>query len=119
MSETVALFMLPAAAIVLAALSVLSRRTGLAMPIVLLLGGIAIALIPGMPEVHIKPELILVTLLPPILYSSGVGMSWRGFRSNLRPILLLAIGCVIFTASAVEGLLYFGLGMPRGGGFVL
>ncbi|HTI31561.1 MAG TPA: Na+/H+ antiporter [Sphingomonas sp.] len=119
MSETVALFMLPAAAIVLAALSVLSRRTGLAMPIVLLLGGIAIALIPGMPDVHIKPELILVTLLPPILYSSGVGMSWRGFRSNLRPILLLAIGCVIFTASAVAGLLYFAFGMPLAVGFVL
>jgi monovalent cation/hydrogen antiporter len=119
MSGEFALFALPAAAIILAILSAVSRRTGVAAPIVLLIGGIAIALIPGMPEVTVKPELVLITLLPPILYSSGVGMSWRGFRSNLRPILLLAIGCVIFTASAVAGLLYFVVGMPLAVGFVL
>lgn len=119
MTGTFALFALPAAALVLAALSAAARKTGVAAPIVLLIGGIGIALIPGMPEVHVEPELVLVTLLPPILYSSGVGMSWRGFRSNLRPILLLAIGCVIFTASAVAGLLYLAVGMPLAVGFVL
>jgi Na+/H+ antiporter len=119
MSHDFALFALPAAAIVLAVLSAAARKTGIAMPIVLLIGGIAIAMIPGMPEVHVEPELVLMTLLPPILYSSGVGMSWRGFRSNLRPILLLSIGCVIFTAGAVAGLLYFLLGMPIAVGFVL
>jgi monovalent cation/hydrogen antiporter len=117
-SEAAALFLLPFAAIILAVLSVVSRKTQVAAPIVLLLGGIAIALIPGVPEIHVEPELVLVTLLPPILYSSGVGMSWRGFRSNLRPILLLAIGCVIFTATAVAGLLHLAVGMPLAVGFV-
>ncbi|CAM3177127.1 Na+/H+ antiporter [Sphingomonas antarctica] len=119
MSETVQLFALPLAAIALAVLSVVARVTKIAAPIVLLLGGMAIAFVPGMPPVHVEPQLVLITLLPPILYSSGVGMSWRGFRSNLRAILLLAIGCVIFTASAVAGLLYFVMGMPLAVGFVL
>ncbi len=119
MTGALALFGLPAAAIVLAVLSAAARKTGVAAPIALLIGGIAIALIPGMPEIRVEPELVLIALLPPILYLSGVGMSWRGFRSNLRPILLLAIGCVIFTASAVAGLLYLAIGMPLAVGFVL
>jgi monovalent cation/hydrogen antiporter len=57
--------------------------------------------------------------LPPLLYSSGVNMSWRGFRSNLRPILLLAIGCVLFTASAVAAVAHYALGLSWAVGFVL
>ena len=47
---------------------------------------------PGMPRVELRPDLVLTLLLPPLLYRAGVGMSWRGFRANLRPILLLAVG---------------------------
>jgi CPA1 family monovalent cation:H+ antiporter len=78
-----------------------------------------IAFTPGIPPLVLDPELVLLTLLPPLLYSSGVGMSWRGFRSNLRPILLLAIGCVLFTATAVAALVHYLLGMPWAVGFVL
>src|SRR5262249_47879277 len=74
---------------------------------------------PGIPQLILDPELVLLTLLPPLLYSSGVGMSWRGFHSNLRPILLLAIGCVLFTAAAVAALGHLLFGMPWAVGVVL
>jgi monovalent cation/hydrogen antiporter len=84
----------------------------------LVVGGL-LAFMPGMPALVLDPNLILLVLLPPLLYSSGVGMSWRGFRSNLRPILLLAIGCVLFTATAVAAVAHYALGVPWSVGFVL
>jgi monovalent cation/hydrogen antiporter len=106
-------------ALLIAALTVVARRVHVISPILLLVAGALIAFTPGMPQLALDPELVLLTLLPPLLYSSGVGMSWRGFRSNLRPILLLAIGCVLFTATAVAVLGHFVLGMPWAVGFVL
>ena len=102
-----------------AALSVAARHLRVSAPILMLVAGAAIAFVPGIPQVALDPELVLVLLLPPLLYSSGVGMSWRGFRSNLRPILLLAIGCVLFTAGAVAGVVHYALGFSWPVGFVL
>src|SRR5215468_2077334 len=108
-----------ALALLVASLTVVARRVHIISPILLLVVGALIAYTPGIPQLILDPELVLLTLLPPILYSSGVGMSWRGFRSNLRPILLLAIGCVLFTAAAVAALGHFLLGMSWAVGFVL
>ena len=80
---------------VVATLSVAARRLRVASPILMLVAGVVLAFVPGIPTVSLDPDLVLLLLLPPLLYSSGVNMSWRGFRSNLRPILLLAIGCVV------------------------
>jgi CPA1 family monovalent cation:H+ antiporter len=66
-----------------------------------------------------KPEGVLLLVLPPLIYSAGVAMSWREFKSNLRPIALLAIGCVIFTTCAVAAGAHYVLGLPWGVGFVL
>lgn len=96
-----------------------SARIGVPQSIVLVLVGSAISLVPGLRPVTIAPDFVLLVLLPPILYSAGVGMSWRGFRANLRPILLLAIGCVLFTAVAVATVCHFLLGMDWAVGFVL
>ncbi|UAJ10087.1 Na+/H+ antiporter [Glacieibacterium megasporae] len=96
-----------------------SGRLGVPQSIVLVLTGAAISIIPGLKPVTIKPDFVMLVLLPPLLYSAGVGMSWRGFRDNLRPILLLAIGCVLFTASAVAAACHFLLGMNWAVGFVL
>ena len=71
-----------------------------------------------MPEVALDPDAVLLIFLPPPLYASGVGMSWRGFRANLRPILLLAIGCMLFTASAVAAVVHYALGLIWAVGFV-
>src|SRR5215510_9289697 len=106
-------------ALLIAALTVVARRVHVLSPILLLIVGALIAFTPGIPQLVLDPELVLLILLPPLLYSSGVGMSWRGFRSNLRPILLLAIGCVLFTATAVAALSHYLLGMPWAVGFVL
>ena len=59
------------------------------------------ALIPGLPQIQLAPELVLLVILPPLIYSAGVAMSWREFRFNLRPITLLAFGCVVFTTCAM------------------
>ena len=96
-----------------------SGRLGVPQSIMLVLTGAALSLVPGLRPVTIAPDIVLLLLLPPLLYSAGVGMSWRGFRANLRPILLLAIGCVLFTASAVAAACHYLLGMDWAVGFVL
>jgi monovalent cation/hydrogen antiporter len=106
-------------AIAVAFLSVAARRLRAAPSILMLLAGAALAFVPGLPTVALKPDLVLVLLLPPLLYYSGVNMSWRGFCSNLRPILLLAIGCVLVTAAAVAAVCHFALGLSWPIGFVL
>lgn len=96
-----------------------ARRLGVPHSILLVLLGIALAFVPGLPRVALDPELVLLLLLPPLLYSSGVGISWRGFRANLRPILLLAVGCVLFTATVVAAAMHWLFGLPWAVGFVL
>jgi Na+/H+ antiporter len=108
-----------ALAILVAGLSVAARRLRFASPLLMLVVGAVLAFVPGMPAVVLDPDLVLLALLPPLLYSSGVGMSWRGFRSNLRSILLLAIGCVLFTATAVAAVAHYALGLPWSVGFLL
>ncbi len=105
--------------IAVAFLSVAARRLRAAPSILMLLAGVALAFVPGLPTVTLKPDLVLLLLLPPLLYWSGVGMSWRGFCSNLRPILLLAIGCVLATATAVAAVAHFALGLSWPVGFML
>ncbi|MCX7307179.1 MAG: Na+/H+ antiporter [Afipia sp.] len=104
---------------VLAASATLARKIQLAPAIVFLLVGIVLAFTPGFPRIEMKPEGVLLLVLPPLIYSAGVSMSWREFKSNLRPIALLAIGCVIFTTCAVAAAAHWVLGLPWGVGFVL
>ena len=104
---------------VLVAVAVAARRLNTAPSILLVVAGIAVALIPGLPRIALAPDLVLLGILPPLIYSAGVAMSWREFRFNLRPITLLAFGCVIFTTGAVAAVAYFVLGVPLAVGFVL
>ena len=104
---------------VLAVVALAARRLRIAPSILLVVAGIALALIPGLPRVALAPELVLLGILPPLIYSAGVAMSWREFRFNLRPIFLLAFGCVIFTTCAVAAAAHYVLGLPWPVGFVL
>src|SRR5579883_3108815 len=104
---------------VLAGASLLARRSGVAPAILLLVTGIALAFVPGMPALELSPELVLLVVLPPLIYSASVAMSWREFRYNLRPIMLLAVGCVIFTAAAVAAAVHYLIGLPWDVGFLL
>ncbi|HET7084059.1 MAG TPA: Na+/H+ antiporter [Rhizomicrobium sp.] len=96
-----------------------ARRTGIPESIFLVLVGLFISFLPGMPRIALEPHLVLSLLLPPLLYRAGVNMSWRGFKANLRPILLLAVGLVIFTAVTVAGVSHYLLGLPLAVGLVL
>src|SRR5580692_3098937 len=112
--ETVLLFLA-----VLVVVAVVARRLNTAPSILLVIAGIVLALIPGLPRLELAPELVLLGILPPLIYSAGVAMSWREFRFNLRPISLFAFGCVIFTTCAVAVVAHYVLHMPLAVGFVL
>jgi len=104
---------------VLGGATLLARRIAVAPAILVLLIGIALAFVPGMPSVELPPDVVLLVVLPPLIYSASVAMSWREFRHNLRPIALLSIGCVIFTAGAVATATHLLIGLPWGVGFLL
>lgn len=70
-------------------------------PILLVLVGIVIGLIPWLPDFALKPEIVFLIFLPPVLYAAAWYTSWPDFKANRRPISLLAIGCVIFTTCIV------------------
>ncbi len=74
-----------------------TRRLPIPPASALILGGMLLAAIPGIPEIEIHPDLVMLLFLPPLLLASAAFTVWRDFRAQLRPILMLAIGAVIFT----------------------
>jgi len=104
---------------VLVVVAIAARRLDIAPSILLVIAGVGLALMPGLPKLELAPELVLLGVLPPLIYAAGVQMSWRDFRFNLRPIALFAIGGVIFTACAVAGAAHWLLGLPLAAAFVL
>ncbi|HEY2671253.1 MAG TPA: Na+/H+ antiporter [Rugosimonospora sp.] len=86
---------------VVVAVSALARRFGLLSPILLLVAGVAASFIPGVPRIDLDPQIVLTWILPPLLYVAAVNTSVPAFRFNLKPILLLAVGLVVFTALSV------------------
>src|SRR3989442_1328562 len=105
--------------VVVAAVTVIATRLKIPPAIPLVLTGVGLALVPGLPTVELAPELVLLLVLPPVIYSSAVAMSWREFRFNLRPISLLAIGCVVFTTGAIATVSHYLLGLAWPVGFLL
>ena len=99
--------------------AVAARRSALPPSIFLVLVGLGLGFIPGMPRIELRPDLVLTLLLPPLLYSAGVGMSWRGFKANIRPIFLMAVGLVVFTAASVAVVARYLLDLSWALGFVL
>jgi len=102
-----------------AALALLARRLHIAYPILFVLGGLALALVPGVPPVHLNPELVFLFFLPPLLYPAALFTSWRDFRANLRPISMLAIGLVLLTTVVIAFLAHYFMNLPWAAGFVL
>ena len=86
--------------LVAVALGYLARRIGIAYPILLLLGGVVLGYLPGLPEIELEPDLVFLLLLPPILFGAGYSTPIRDFKANARAIGLLAIGLVLFTTVA-------------------
>ncbi len=87
--------------VVVVVLVTFARKSRLPYPIVLVLGGLLIGLVPGLPHLALEPEIVFLIFLPPILYYAAVFTSFKDFRANLRPIFLLAFGLVLTTTAAV------------------
>src|SRR3981081_1529412 len=104
--------------VVVAVVAVVAARLEIPPAILLVLAGVVLALIPGLPTVELAPELVLLVVLPPVIYSSAVAMSWNEVRFNLRLISLLAVGCVVFTTVAVAAATHWLAGLPGAGRFV-
>ena len=102
-----------------AVLALMARRLTIPYPILFVIGGLLLGLIPKLPKVRLDPDLVFLFVLPPLLCPAALFTSWRDFRANFRPMSLLAIGLVLFTRVAVAWLAPYFMGLPLAAGFVL
>jgi len=102
-----------------AALATLANRIGVPYPILLVLGGLVLGFVPGLPRIELEPDVVFLLFLPPLLYVSAIFTSWRDFRTDLRKISLLAVGLVLVTTCAVGAVSHWAMGLPWGAAFVL
>ena len=98
------------------AVSMVARRLGVLAPILLVVVGLALSFVAAVPQVRLDPEVVLIGVLPPLLYVAAVETSVPAFRYNLRPILLLAVGLVLFTTCLVAATAHAmsGMSWPAG-----
>jgi Na+/H+ antiporter len=82
-------------------LAIIADRIKFPFPIMLVLVGVFVGLIPGLPLIELNPEMVFLIFLPPLLYASAWNTSWHDFKANLRPITLAAVGLVLFTTCLV------------------
>jgi CPA1 family monovalent cation:H+ antiporter len=104
----------------LAAMLVVSAKGRVPASVLLVCGGLLLGFVPGLPHVELAPDLVLVAILPPLLYSSAFFTGLRDLRANLRPISLLAVGLVAATTCGVAIVAHALIdGMTWGSAFVL
>src|ERR687883_1001128 len=87
--------------VVLAAFLIASPVLRIPYPILLVLGGLVLGFVPGVPRLELPPDVVLVAVLPPLLYLSAYRTSLRDLRANTRAIAILAIGLVVATTVTV------------------
>src|SRR5436309_5698289 len=104
--------------VAVALLAIVARKLRIPYPILLTIGGGVLALIPGLPAIHLDPKLVFNLFLPPLIYPAAVYTSWRDFRTNLRPIILLATVLVLATMAATAYVFHALVGLPLAVGFV-
>src|SRR5262249_5572116 len=103
-----------------AVLVTLARKVGIAYPIVLVLGGLALGFVPGLPRVELHPVVPFLWFLPPLVYLAATTTALREFRFNLRPITFLSIILVLGTIVLVAGAAHAAIaGMTWATAFVL
>ncbi|WP_193609466.1 Na+/H+ antiporter [Nocardioides lijunqiniae] len=99
-------FFLVALAVAVLAVTALADRVDLPPPLVLIAVGVAASYVPGMPEVHLEAEVVLLGLLPPLLYATAIQTSLVDFNANRRTIFLLSVGLVVFTTAGIGALVH-------------
>jgi len=105
--------------VAVAGLAVVARLVRIPYPILLVLGGLGIGLVPGAPDVELDPDLVLLIFLPPLLYAAAFFSNLRELRNNAQAIGLLAIGLVIATMLAVAAVSHWVIGLEWSVAFVL
>ncbi|HEV7847649.1 MAG TPA: Na+/H+ antiporter [Thermoleophilaceae bacterium] len=102
-----------------AGLAVLAGLVGVPYPVTLVVGGAVIGFLPGVPDVELNPDVVLLIFLPPLLYGAAFFTSVRDLRRNARPIALLSIPLVLVTMGAVALVAHHVVGLDWGPAFVL
>src|SRR5436189_4466579 len=106
--------------VAIAGLSVLARRLSVPYPIVLVVAGALFGFVPGLPQIKLDPEALLVLFLPPLLYGSAIFANFNDLRANLRGLTLSTVGLVLATMCAVAWAAHALIpGMPWDAAFVL
>jgi monovalent cation/hydrogen antiporter len=106
--------------VAVAGLATVARRLSVPYPIVLVVGGAVLGFVPGLPEVHLDPEIVLVVFLPPLLYGASIFSNFNDLRSNLRGLTLSTVGLVLATMCAVAWAAHTIIpGLPWQAAFVL
>src|ERR671935_72551 len=80
--------------VAVAGLGALARYLSVPYPIVLVIGGALFGFVPGVPDVKLDPEVVLVVFLPPLLYGASIFANFNDLRANLRPLTLIAVGWI-------------------------
>ena len=95
-------------------------RVRIPYPILMVLGGLALGFVPGLPELELPPDLVLIAVLPPLLYGAAFFTPLRDLRANVRPVGMLAVGLVLLTMVAVAVVAHAVVpGLPWAAAFVL
>lgn len=105
--------------VAVAGLAVVARELDVPYPIPLVVGGLALGFVPGVPEIGLPPDLVLLIFLPPLLYGAAFFTSLRDLRANVRQIALLAIPLVVVTMVTVAVVAHFVIGLEWSVAFVL
>jgi monovalent cation/hydrogen antiporter len=114
--ELVVLFLL----VTVAVLTALARVLRVPYPILLVIGGSLVGFAPGVPNVELDPDLVLLIFLPPLLFNAAYTSSVRELRSQMRPIVLTSIGLVLITTCTVAAVAHAAIdGLPWAAAFAL
>jgi NhaP-type Na+/H+ or K+/H+ antiporter len=92
--------------VAIAILFEIARRLGVPYPTLLVLGGLGLAFVPGLPRIKLEPDLVLLVFLPPLLFSAAAESPIRDLRANRGALIRLSIGLVIFTMVIVGAVVH-------------
>src|SRR5207342_3422371 len=97
----------------------LARRLGVPFPTLMVLGGLGLAFVPGLPKISLEPELVLLVFLPPLLFSAAIDTPIRDLKTDIVPIIRLSFGLVLFTMVIVAVVMHQVAGLDWGPAFAL
>jgi len=96
-----------------------ARRLRVPAPSLLVVAGVVVGLLPGVPTIQVTPDVVSLVVLPPLLYAAGEELPWRDLRAVWRPVTALAVGLVIASAAVVAAVVVAITGLPLGMALVL